>query len=152
MTNAAGTLCEISNISNISNIGLFTSNGNLTFGLNPQTGKQMGLLERGRVDVDTSGSTSLDWGDCFLTIISTPIATRTFVLKNPDISVTYSGYWVAICNRSRTNQIAVRQADPSGVLITIYTVPLNTSENNFSGGSTARFAVSPTGYSWFRVS
>jgi hypothetical protein len=136
-----GNLFQIEN-------GLLTSNGNLTFGKNPATNLQMGILERGTVDTTLSGSTNLGWDDCFLTIISTPTGSRAFVLKNPDISVTYSGYWVAICNRSRTNTIAIKQAD--GTLL--YTIPLNPSENNFSGGSTARFAVSPTGFSWFRVS
>jgi hypothetical protein len=145
-TYSGSALLEIEN-------GLFTSNGNLTFGKNPATNLQMGILERGTVDPTVSGSTNLGWDDCFLTIISSPTGSRSFVLKEPDIPVAYSGYWVAICNRSRSNTITIKQKDPTtGLLITVYTIPFNPSDNNYSGGETARFAVSPTGLSWFRVS
>ena len=85
--------------------------------------------------------------DSFATIINTPSASgRIFVLGA--INSGYVGYWVAICNRSTTQTIAVQF--PSGT--TIHTIPVSTSANTTNGGSTAKFAVSSTGNSYYRVS
>ena len=133
---------------------LFTFNGNLTFGLSSNN-LQTGLLERAVINGTTTGRTTLGFDDCFLTIIVTPTGSRSFVIPTPSLPVVYSGYWIAICNRSKTETVNVDieiDPGPPKVYKTIYTIPLNPSADNFSGGSTARFAVSPTGLSWFRVS
>jgi hypothetical protein len=143
-----GNLFQIEN-------GLLTSNGNLTFGKNPATNLQMGILERAVINETTTGRTTLGFDDCFLTIIVTPTGSRSFVIPTPQLETIYSGYWIAICNRSKSHQVNIDieiDNGPPKVYKTIYTIPLNTSDDNFSGGSTARFAVSPTGLSWFRVS
>ena len=147
-TYSGSALLEIEN-------GLFTSNGNLTFGKNPQTNLQMGILERAVINEITTGRTTLGFDDCFLTIIVTPTGSRSFVIPTPQLETIYSGYWIAICNRSKSHTVNIDieiDEGPPKVYKTMYTIPLNTSDDNFSGGSTARFAVSPTGLSWFRVS
>jgi hypothetical protein len=132
--------------------GLFTSNGNLTFGLNPQTNYQMGILERAVIEpIATQTVYYLSFSDCFLTRICTPpvsLSTRTYYLPNPPGDPGYSGYWIAICNRSVTYTVDIRQDDGT----VLCTVPKNPADNDDSGGSTARFSISSTGLSWFRVS
>jgi hypothetical protein len=141
LINAGGFLFEIDST-------LFTSNGNLTFGKNPATNLQMGLLERSVTNVTTRGTTTLDYNDCFLTIINTPDASgRIFKIPKPTIPVTYAGWWIEICNKSKTYKIDIKQTDNT----LLYTIPTNPSGDIFSGGSSARFSVSPTGLSWFRV-
>jgi hypothetical protein len=133
--------------------GLFTSNGNLTFGLNPQTNLQMGILERAYIEprTVTDSSVYLTLSDCFLTRICTPpasLSTRIYFLPNPPSDSSKSGYWIAICNRSITYTVDIKQADGTF----LYTVPKNPADNDDSGGSTARFSISSSGLSWFRVS
>ena len=133
--------------------GLFTSNGNLTFGLNPQTNFQTGILERAFIEprTITDSSVNLTLSDCFLTRICTPpasLSTRIYYLPSPPFDAGYSGYWIAICNRSITYTVDIRQDDGT----VLCTVPKNPADNDDSGGSTARVSISSTGLSWFRVS
>ena len=122
---------------------LATFGSNLTFGTN-SGGFNAGLLEKSVVNATTTGTTTLSLNtDSFQTIINVPTGARTFVL--PTTSSTYVGYWFAICNKSTTQTIAVQY--PSGT--TIYTIPVAPAITN--GGSTAKFAIGGSPYSYFRV-
>jgi len=109
------------------------------------TGDNCGILETGIVNTTTSATnTTLSFAtNAFRTTINTPaVAGRIFTL--PTTSATYAGYWFGICNKSTSFTIAVQVAG-----VTIYTIPVATNATN--GGSSVRFAVGPSPYTYFRV-
>jgi hypothetical protein len=109
------------------------------------TGDTCGILETGIINTTTTGSTTLTFAtNAFRTTINTPSsAGRVIVLPTPASS--NAGYWLGICNKSTTNLISVQY--PSGT--TIYNIPVAPVATN--GGSSARFAVGPSPFNYFRV-
>jgi len=124
----------------IAGVGTFATTG-ISFSQIVSFGSATGVKEN---SVLTTPGFTLTTADAFKTIISAGASVRTYVLPAPTVGTV--GYWYSFCNKNATGANTMLIQQPAGT--TLFSI----AGGNSAVGTTARFAVTTGGATYFLVS